>query len=328
MLLRGSVEETVDLLRKRAGISNKELAARMGWPVGTLASYLHRMHAGREPRRHELDLLAKGLSDHRFGLGEVSVVRNHLYAAAGIEPTPEEVSEFLDTHFPSAPEEMNPCRLDDFRGFVRWLNEPHAVLVERLGGPPAEEVTLMAHAWVLAQPRGRPLELAAVPKVVAGVPPTFRLAPDMVAGRCQELLRRPVHLVEVVADPRLGLNVVFGAEPDERGALPPAALDLLAKILGLMEATRPGFRRAKWYGPVDRRLSHLEGYREALRMAAHVVDESRWDHSLTDGTDFFETRLGTVFAADAVATRDPRMSLERLLPAGPKLVELWRTLRP
>ena len=160
----------IEGFRRQNGISYAQLAERMGWPVGTLTSYMHRLRAGRPATREDLDDFARGLSDPRFELGDEVVVRHHLHAAAGVTPTPEEVADFLSDYFPKAPEDPNPSYLFDIRGYVRWVNPRMASLTAAMGGPPAAEITVRAHAWVLADIRGRLPERLALPKVVDAAP--------------------------------------------------------------------------------------------------------------------------------------------------------------
>ena len=59
MLLYVSVEQAIEVLRKQAGLSQRDLAGRLGWPFGSLSSYMHRLRNGRVPERAELDAFGR-----------------------------------------------------------------------------------------------------------------------------------------------------------------------------------------------------------------------------------------------------------------------------
>ena len=308
----------IEGFRRQNGISYAQLAERMGWPVGTLTSYMHRLRAGRPATREDLDDFARGLSDPRFELGDEVVVRHHLHAAAGVTPTPEEVADFLSDYFPKAPEDPNPSYLFDIRGYVRWVNPRMASLTAAMGGPPAAEITVRAHAWVLADIRGRLPERLALPKVVDAAPDAFRLDADTVLSLRDRLAVEPFHTFEVLVHPEIG--GIFGDEDSRE-----ETVGLLEQALRIQNAVIPGFLKSTWYGPVSRRLSANPLYREALRRAAVSFRDAQ--HPIpADASRVVETPFGRLFLAEAVPIHDPRMGIERVLPASRGLWGIWQEM--
>ena len=317
-----ALHEFVDVTRQRVGISRKELAARMGWPPGTLDSYLFRLRHGRTPTRTELDALAGGLADPRSPFTAEMVLRPHLYAAAGITPTPEEIAEFAARHFPHASQDPNPCLLMDTRGFVRWVSPTLARLVGRMGGPSPEEVTVRAHAWVLGASGAGRVEPLAVDKILARVPDLFALRTGPVSA-LTDLTLEPVHMMELSVDPGsiAPLLAVSGEETSE------PVLDELAWELRYMEGLWPRFRASTWYGPIDRRLCAFPAYREALRRSGTAPQDMRPDlPSRMDATGLIQTALGTILYCDTAPLLDPRFVMSRLIPASEGIWRVWQTL--
>ena len=319
MLTPLSVSEIVEVFRRRSDLSLGEIAARMGWRPGTLQSYLQRLREGRAPTRDELDALGRGLTDPRFELGDPTVLRNHLYAAAGIAPTPQEVADFIATCFPEAPKDGTPSLVLDMRGFVLWVSDPLARLAERLGGHEARRVTALLHGWTSAT------------GFVAGgddtrdgsrqeVPEVFHIMAEDFAPASPGPLG-PFHVFEAVVDAALGVNVVFGAGED--GDLPPSAVEQMARHLRFMCVIWPGFWSSPWYAPVDRRLSAFPTYGRAVGLATTPDDAAR----IPLGTSFtLEAPHGAILATDTVPFRDQRMILERFSPASRELWDLWDDL--
>ncbi len=304
--------------RRQNGISYAQLAERMGWPVGTLTSFMHRLRAGRGATRADLDDFARGLSNLRFELGVEAVVRNHLHAAAGVAPTAAEVAGFLATHFPDAASDPNPTYLFDSRGYVRWVNARMAALTSLLGGPPEAEVTTRAHCWALADEDGRLPERLALPKAAAATPDPFRLQADTVLDLAERLSPEPFHVIEVLLHPEMG--GVFAA--DETGEV---AIVLVEQAVRLQNTVTPGFLRSAWFGPVSRRLSGDPRYREGLRRAAFAFGDSPAGIP-DDAQRVVDTPFGRLFLADAVPIHDPRMGIERVLPASRELWGIWQEM--
>ena len=322
MIFPTTVDEYIEIMRRRAGISTRELAKRIGWPPGTLSSYVHRLRAGRPPERPELDAIAGGLTDPRSPLASKVVILRYLHALGGIPPTAEEISEFVAFNFPHTPDDPAPSFCYDTRSFVPWVSPMFVTVAEALGGPPADYNTSRLHSWVLADESGDPPERLAVPALCRNAPALFRLDPDAVLDAWDDLTFRAVHMLELWADPDLGASILFDA--DAEGNLSEEGLENMAHDVRIMEVLHPRFRRSPWFGRIDRRLSRFEGYREGLRRAAKQADEPLESPPLYLATDLTSTTKGLMISSAAFVLLDPRLMMQQVLPADPTVWQSWQ----
>ena len=325
MLVPLSTYELIDVMRRRAGVNSQELASRIGWRIGTLDSYLHRLRGGRQAEREEMDLFARGLADDRFELSAEDVLRNFLYASAGIDPSVEDLAGFLETHFPTLEKESTPAYVFDCRGFVCWGNAALARLFELAGGPAAAEITALLHGWALVDDGGAVPRGQALADSTEGAHALFRIDADAAATVRGRMLGRKVHLLELAADPGLGISNVLGLG-DGTAAPAEHASDQLLRGLRYMRALWDDFRTKDWYAPIDRSLSGVVAYREAIRVAFAPTDSRTPAQLPMDAAGSFETAAGALFFADTSPVHDPRMRVERLLPGSATMWQLWEAL--
>ena len=316
-----TLHEYIEIMRRRAGLSVRDLAGRMDWPPGTVASYLHRLRAGRVPRRRELEEFAAGLSDPRSPLAAKVVIMRYLHAIAGIEPTPEELVDFVEFNFPRTPADPSPSFCYDTRAFVRGVSPMVARRGEIFGGPSETGNTTRMHSWALAAPDGTPPEKAAVPALCRRAPALFRLDADAVLDAWDDLTFRPVHMLELWANPDYAAGLLFDSDAD--GNISAEGVAAIAHDVRLLEILHPKFRRAPWYGSVDRRLSRFEGYREGLRRAALHGDEPESSPPLYLSTDFTDTTQGLMISSAATVLLDPRFAMHQVLPADQAVWRSW-----
>ena len=245
-------DELVEVVRRRTGRTYEEVAARLGWPKGTLHSYLHRMRGGRMPTRDEIDRLADALADPRQVWTRSRVIRTMLYSAAGIDPSPDDVIEFLRIHYPWALVDPGVyAYVMDVKGWIRWISAGLADLCEKLGGPPAARVTELVHAWA---------------RTPDSVPPDgFRL---QTPGPSAE----PANYLEAMLDPALGISGMFGVT-DATSPMPPHVVRILEVQLRSYQAVWPNFTTLPWFAPVHARLLRRSGYADAYERAVRPPDE-------------------------------------------------------
>ena len=274
--------------------------------------------------RAELDALAEALSDPRFEFASPWVLRCYLHAAAGVEPTPEEVADFVDTNLPRARHDVHPTFVLDSRIFFRWVNPVAAAVVERVGGVPADMATAMAHGWTLAREGMTRLERMAVEKLVAQTPEVFRLSVERVVALGDRVPLRPIHITEAIVDPALGVNGVFGVGAD--GEVPDSVVEVLALQLLRLRMLWPDFRSSRWFAPIDARLSCFPAYQRALELATVPPERPPGLHPLVYTSGTVTTPAGRALFVYGEHVFDRRLGVGRLSPLTASATEIWPEL--
>lgn len=316
MLLPLRPAEIVDVVARRTGVTHRELAERMGWRPGTLDTFLARLRSQQTAAREDLDRLARGLADDRFELGSAVTLSHILHAAAGIAPTPDDVAGFVSAYFPEAPDDPAPHYVYDCRGFLCWANPATVALISLLGGPSAGQMTSWLHSWAVASAAGSGGE----------VPALFRL--DTSGSGSDTGPGRPLHLLELAADPAYGIAAVLGSADGDDGAAATEgpAFDQLVRGVRYLRAVWADFRTVDWFAPIDRHLYEVTAYRAAVAAALSTGPDTPVTRRPLDASGVFETIAGPVIFSATGPVHDPRMRMERLLPASAELWATWQQL--